>query len=82
MMMLRILRRRIVVVVVIVIPIRGERMMHAAIRDPAMPQRHMPGGKEPAEQKQKCDETLVRAHSTRIREGTTGCQTRYARAPF
>ena len=62
MVMLRILRRRIVVVVVIIISIPSERMMHAAIRNPAMSQRHMPGGKEPAEQKQKCDESFVCAH--------------------
>lgn len=61
MVMRRTLRGRTVMVVVIVIPIPGERMMHAAIRDPAMLQSHMPGGKEPAEQKQKGEETLVHA---------------------
>ena len=61
MMMMRILRRRIVIVV-IVISIPDERMMRAAIRDPTMLQSHMPGGEEPAEQKEKCDETFVRAH--------------------
>ena len=49
MVMLRTLRRRIVVVVVIIIP--GECMMRAAIRHPTMRQSHMPGGKEPPEQK-------------------------------
>ena len=51
MVMLRILRRHLVVVVIVIIIIPGECMMRAAIRHPTMRQSHMPGGKEPPEQK-------------------------------
>ena len=53
-MMLSVLRRAIIVMVIIIRTIR-ERMMHPGIRHTSMLQRHMPGGKEPAEQRQQSE---------------------------
>ena len=57
MMMLPVLRWRIVVMVVIIRAAR-QRVMRADIRHPVMLQRHMPGGKEPAEQCQQSEDAV------------------------
>ena len=56
-MMLSVLRRPIVIMVIMVIIIRAtqQRVMHAAIRDSTMTQSNVPGGKEPAEQRQQSE---------------------------
>ena len=57
-MMLSVLSRAIIIMVVIIRATR-QCMMHVIIRHTSMLQRHMPGGKEPAEQRQQSEDATV-----------------------
>ena len=72
MMMLPVMQRRIIVMVVIRTP--RLRMVHSGIRHAAMLQRHMPGGKEPAKQRQQGKDVMKWAHTAPYRRGDATCQ--------